>query len=271
MSSAGNGLFLYWLGKIRLTLLLALFVGGACAERAPADGPAVPGAGAPSSSGSSGAGAFPASSGGSGAMNAAGRANQGGGGSAAAGSGGFGAAGASSTGGRPGGSSGGTSTGGSGANAGSGGSGGVAGTISGGGAGESGGEANGVAGTGGAAAGSAGVGGAGTRWVGTWGAAPQLTETENLPPAPGLSNNSLRQIFYVSIGGSRLRLQLSNQYGNAPLVISGVHLARSMSGHTIDAATDRALAFSGSLRRVRVHAAGPDEGRADDRVRRDTE
>jgi lysophospholipase L1-like esterase len=246
MSSAGNGLFLYWLGKIRLTLLLALFVGGACAERAPADGPAVPGAGAPSSSGSSGAGAFSASSGGSGAMSAAGRANQGGGGSAVAGSGGFGAAGASSTGGRPGGSSGGTSTGGSGANAGSGGSGGVAGAISGGGGGESGGGANGVAGMGGAAAGSAGVGGAGTRWVGTWGAAPQLTETENLPPAPGLSNNSLRQIFYVSIGGSRLRLQLSNQYGNAPLVISGVHLARSMSGHTIDAATDRALAFSGS-------------------------
>jgi lysophospholipase L1-like esterase len=182
-------------------------------------------------------------------MNAAGRANQSGGVNAAAGAGGFGAAGASSTGGRPDGSSGETSTGGAGANGGLGGTGGTGGAVAGasGGAGEGGrGGAGGVAGAGGLAAGSGGVGGAGTRWVGTWSAAPQLTETENLPPAPGLSNNSLRQIFYVSIGGTRLRLHLSNQYGNAPLVISGVHLARSMSGHTIDAATDLALAFSGS-------------------------
>ena len=52
------------------------------------------------------------------------------------------------------------------------------------------------------------MGGASTgNWVGTWGTAPQLTETANNPPAPGLTNNTLRQIVYVSIGGSRLRLE----------------------------------------------------------------
>jgi lysophospholipase L1-like esterase len=101
--------------------------------------------------------------------------------------------------------------------------------------------------------GSSGTGGG--NWVGTWGTAPQLTETGNLPPAPGLTNNTLRQIVYVSIGGSRLRVRFSNEYGNAPVTMSAVHLASSTSGHAIDAATDRALTFSG-MPSVTVPAAG---------------
>lgn len=163
----------------------------------------------------------------------------------------MGAAGTLSTGGSSG-SSGAFSTGGAAENPAIGGSSGAAGAASGGLSGEGGrgGEGGGV--TGGMTQAQSGEGGGGgaagatTRWVGTWSAAPQLTETENLPPAPGLSNNSLRQIFYVSIGGTRLRVHLSNQYGSSPAVISGARLARSTMGHTIDAATDRPLAFSGS-------------------------
>jgi lysophospholipase L1-like esterase len=83
-------------------------------------------------------------------------------------------------------------------------------------------------------------------WVGTWGTAPQLTETSNLPPSPGLTNNTLRQIFYVSIGGSRLRVHFSNQYGNAPLAMNAVRIATSSSGHATDAASSKALTFSGA-------------------------
>jgi lysophospholipase L1-like esterase len=95
--------------------------------------------------------------------------------------------------------------------------------------------------------GAAGAGGMpGSGWVGTWATAQQLTEMANLPPTPpGLTNNTLRQIVYVSIGGSRVRVKFSNQYGNAPLAMSAVHLARSTSTHVIDAASDRALTFSG--------------------------
>ena len=39
-----------------------------------------------------------------------------------------------------------------------------------------------------------------TGWVGTWSTAPQLVETNNNPPAPGLTSNTLRQILRVSIG-----------------------------------------------------------------------
>jgi hypothetical protein len=34
-------------------------------------------------------------------------------------------------------------------------------------------------------------------WVGTWSTAPQLVEPGNMPPAPGLSNNTLRQVVRV--------------------------------------------------------------------------
>jgi lysophospholipase L1-like esterase len=91
-----------------------------------------------------------------------------------------------------------------------------------------------------------GSGGGGDHWVGTWACGPQLTETANLPPAPGLSNNTLRQVVYVSIGGSRLRVRLSNDFGDGPVTMMSVHLADSTTGSTVDPTTDVVLAFSGS-------------------------
>lgn len=85
----------------------------------------------------------------------------------------------------------------------------------------------------------------GTHWVGTWGTGPQLTETANLPPAPGLTNNTLRQTVYVSIGGARVRVRFSNEYGNAPVTMNAVHLAVPTTTHSIDGASTRPLAFSG--------------------------
>jgi len=102
--------------------------------------------------------------------------------------------------------------------------------------------------------GGAGIGGgagtttttAGDVWVGTWACGPQLTEPGNIPPAPGLSSNTLRQIVSVSIGGSRLRLRLSNAFGDGPVTMTAVHVAVSTTGSTIDAGTDQALTFSGA-------------------------
>ena len=64
-------------------------------------------------------------------------------------------------------------------------------------------------------AGAPATGGAGA-WVGTWASGPQLTETGNVPPAPGPHDNTLRQIVFTSIGGQQLRLRLSNEFGDGP-------------------------------------------------------
>jgi lysophospholipase L1-like esterase len=112
---------------------------------------------------------------------------------------------------------------------------------------------DGGGGTGGAATagttsggGGGGSGGGTSHWVGTWACAPQTTEQANLPPSPGLSGNTLRQMIHVSIGGTQLRLRLSNEYGTSPVTMSSVHVAVSKGGGAIDTATDKALSFGGT-------------------------
>jgi len=83
------------------------------------------------------------------------------------------------------------------------------------------------------------------RWVGTWSTSQQRTEERNLPPAPGLGGNTLRQVVQVSIGGDRLRVRFSNRFGTSAVTIAAAHLAGSAGGSTIAAGTDRALTFGG--------------------------
>ncbi len=85
-----------------------------------------------------------------------------------------------------------------------------------------------------------------TQWVGTWVSGQQLTESSNLPPSPGLSNNTLRQVVHVTIGGSQLRVLFSNAYGNAALTINSAHIAASTGSSGINTGTDKALSFGGS-------------------------
>lgn len=82
--------------------------------------------------------------------------------------------------------------------------------------------------------------------VGTWTAASQLVEPHNMPPEPDLSNNTLRQVIRVSLGGSRIELKLSNEYGNSPLNIKQVRLADHFSNSTIKENSSKTLTFSGN-------------------------
>ena len=67
-----------------------------------------------------------------------------------------------------------------------------------------------------------------------------------MPPAPGLSSNTLRQVVHVSLGGKRLRIRFSNQYGSEPVTMNSVNIALSRGGGTVDSSTHRALMFNGS-------------------------
>ena len=89
--------------------------------------------------------------------------------------------------------------------------------------------------------------GAGTRWVGTWYTAPQLVETGNNPPAPGLANNTLRQIVRISIGGDSLRMRFSNEFSTGAVIFQTVHIASSKGSGSIDTTSDRALTFGGKI------------------------
>ena len=77
-------------------------------------------------------------------------------------------------------------------------------------------------------------------WVGSWGAAPAL------PNGPEVTNQTIRQVVRLSMGGTALRIRISNELGTGPLVIGAAHIARpGEAPGSIDPATDHVLTFGG--------------------------
>ncbi len=60
-----------------------------------------------------------------------------------------------------------------------------------------------------------------------------------------LNNQTVRMIVRSTIGGSRLRLELANTYGTAPLVIGAAHVAIRAKDSEIVPASDRELKVNG--------------------------
>lgn len=83
-------------------------------------------------------------------------------------------------------------------------------------------------------------------WVGTWATAQQLVEPNNMPPAPGLSENTIRQIIRVSIGGKQLRLRFSNIFSDQQTILKSVSVANVVAAPGIDSATQKVLSFNGN-------------------------
>ena len=82
-------------------------------------------------------------------------------------------------------------------------------------------------------------------WISAWVSGQQLTEPRNNPPV-SLTDNTLRQVVYVTLGGKKLRVQFSNAYGSGPVTINAAHIAVSKGAGSIDPATDKALKFEGA-------------------------
>ena len=86
------------------------------------------------------------------------------------------------------------------------------------------------------------------QWVGTWVSAQQLVEEKNMPPAPGLSGQTLRQVIQPSLAGRSVRFTFSNGYGDAPLTIAAASVARSRGGSVIEDGTACPITFGGEAR-----------------------
>jgi lysophospholipase L1-like esterase len=85
-------------------------------------------------------------------------------------------------------------------------------------------------------------------WIVTWAASPQpVWEPDFFAPVGiprTLVNQTVRQIARVSVGGHRMRVVLSNEYGNQPLTIGAAHVALAGPGSSTTG-SDRTLTFSG--------------------------
>jgi lysophospholipase L1-like esterase len=86
-------------------------------------------------------------------------------------------------------------------------------------------------------------------WVASWAASQQIPEPQNALPADDLRDATVRQIVHLSVGGSVLRVHLSNEFGTEALRFTSVHIARPLSpaAPQIDPASDRPLTFAGAI------------------------
>jgi lysophospholipase L1-like esterase len=80
-------------------------------------------------------------------------------------------------------------------------------------------------------------------WTGSWTTAPQLVELKNMPPAPGLANNTFRQIVRVSIGGDLVRLRFTNIFSKDSLIIKSAAIAVWKEGSIVEASSQKFLKF----------------------------
>jgi lysophospholipase L1-like esterase len=81
---------------------------------------------------------------------------------------------------------------------------------------------------------------------------PPLASGPTVPPTPpqprparSFNNQTLRMTVKASIGGSHVRVHLSNAYGTTPLLIGDAHIALHGTGSAIVPGSDRALTFNG--------------------------
>jgi hypothetical protein len=63
-----------------------------------------------------------------------------------------------------------------------------------------------------------------------------------------LWKQTVRQTARLSIGGSRVRIVLSNEYGKMPLTIGAAHIALAGEGGKIQEGTDHAVTFGATPR-----------------------
>jgi lysophospholipase L1-like esterase len=84
-------------------------------------------------------------------------------------------------------------------------------------------------------------------WVGTWAAAQMLVDAKDAVPPALSSDVTVRQLFRTSVGGSRLRVHVSNAFGREPLTITDAAIARAVApgSSRILAATSRPVTFHG--------------------------
>ena len=82
-------------------------------------------------------------------------------------------------------------------------------------------------------------------WVGTWTTSPVAQATTGAF-STGFNNQTLRQITKVSLGGSEVRLRLSNTFGTKAVVVGSVQVGLRDKGAAIKPGSNRTVTFGAS-------------------------
>jgi lysophospholipase L1-like esterase len=88
-----------------------------------------------------------------------------------------------------------------------------------------------------------------SEWIGTWTASVQPAWEADFAVPLGMQanlwNHTIRQVARVSIGGNKVRIVVSNEYGKLPLEIGAAHIGVTKEGSAIEPGSGKALTFGG--------------------------
>jgi lysophospholipase L1-like esterase len=89
---------------------------------------------------------------------------------------------------------------------------------------------------------------AGSRWVAAWAASPVVGSVipwSDCPAGAGLRDQTVRNVVFVSAGGSHVRVRVTNAFGTTPLRVGHASVAVRATGADAAAGTVRELEFHG--------------------------
>jgi lysophospholipase L1-like esterase len=84
-------------------------------------------------------------------------------------------------------------------------------------------------------------------WIATWTASPMNVWAADAV-LPGLYNQTIREVVRVSLGGSSVRIRLSNEFGSAPIEIEAASIALAGEAGTVHPSTGCTVIFGGNAK-----------------------
>ena len=81
-------------------------------------------------------------------------------------------------------------------------------------------------------------------WVATWTASPTAGDADPSEPLLNIEDQTVRERVRVSVGGSQIRLRLSNEYGSSPLLLGFVTVAMPNGPAGVQSASIRSVTFN---------------------------
>lgn len=76
-------------------------------------------------------------------------------------------------------------------------------------------------------------------WVGSWASSPLLVHMRE-----PVSDSTIRDVVHLTLGGTAVRVTLTNQFGTTPLRVDSAHIALSAVGGRLQPGSDRQLTFN---------------------------
>jgi lysophospholipase L1-like esterase len=82
-------------------------------------------------------------------------------------------------------------------------------------------------------------------WIATWAASPQAADVSPRHPLANIDDKTVRQRVRVSIGGPRICIRLSNEFGSTPLDVGAATVATPIDPASVTAESIKAVTFNG--------------------------